>query len=92
MKYQQPEVKRFPKHSAYEWKKIIQEFDQSALSIDEFCRHESLGKETFKKWRTHYSKSRKPVKKKVSPSGFIEIVDSSSAKVPTKTIDIPRAF
>jgi len=72
MTHHQKNTQRFPRRSTSQWKVIIKRWEQSTLSVDEFCQKESIGLVAFKKWRTHYSPSRNTVKKSSIPD-FLEM-------------------
>lgn len=85
MKNSKSDTHRFPSHSAYEWRDIIRRFESSSLKAEDFCLQESISMASFKKWRTHYSKTRARRNKSPTPD-FIEIVDTAFAGNPPELI------
>jgi hypothetical protein len=49
-------IGRRARRSGGEWKKLIDAFDRSELSVPAFCDQHQLGYSTFRKWRRHLSK------------------------------------
>lgn len=40
-----------PRRTDSEWREILDRFEKSQLSAQAFCKRESLGAETFRRWR-----------------------------------------
>ena len=49
-------IGRRARRSGGEWKKLIDAFDRSELSVPAFCDQHQLGYSTFRKWRRQLSK------------------------------------
>jgi putative transposase len=60
-----PQTKK--RRSEADWRAIIARFDGSGTSMAEFCRRESIGLESFRRWRNHLDSSQQRA------SGFLEL-------------------
>ena len=47
---------RAPRQSADDWFRIIAEFNQSSLSVEDFCSRRGYALSTFSRWRLRFSK------------------------------------
>lgn len=63
--------------SAEDWRTIIQAFDNSELTQDEFCKKHHLASSTFHKWKKHFRESTSSD----SPD-FIEVLPASHPRQP----------
>jgi len=77
---------RSPRLSPDQWRAIINRFEQSGLTIKEFCHKENLAQATFSKWR-------RQIRQESDLSGFIELqqspVPSSTVQSWSLQIDLP---
>jgi len=55
MKAKNPINHRFPRRSADEWRSIIQGYSSSDLTVDDFCKQQSVSKTQFVKWRNRFN-------------------------------------
>ncbi len=77
---------RSPRRSPRQWRNVVNEFEQSDLTIKGFCQKENLAPATFNKWRSRF-------RDKPSQPGFVELQPSTSPLSTSETwslqIDLP---
>jgi len=77
---------RNPRLSPDHWRAIINRFEQSGLTIKDFCHKENLAQATFSKWR-------RQTRQKSGLPGFIELQPSPAPSLTAQTwslqIDLP---
>jgi len=75
-----------PRRSPSQWRAIFNRFENSELTIKEFCHKESLAPATFSKWRSRF-------RQETGLPGFIELQPTSSPAPATQSwslqIDLP---
>jgi len=50
-----PSPQRRPRRSAKQWQTLVAHFEESNLTIKDFCEQENLARETFNRWRNKIS-------------------------------------
>ena len=50
-----PAPKRRPRRNASQWQTLVAHFEESNLTIKDFCEQENLARETFNRWRNKFS-------------------------------------
>lgn len=67
------------RRSADQWRDILRCFEESNLSIYEFCNQESLSRATFQRWRSRFNKME-------GSTGFLELHPPEPAPSPAGSL------
>ena len=62
----------------HEWRERFKEFNNSNLSIKEFCESKGISTRPFYRWRKRLGLSPGKVSNEIVPQNFIELKDQSS--------------
>ena len=72
-----------------QWSELVERFDCSNDSMEQFCEQQDLAMSTFQRWRSTIHRS-KALRTSETPSEFTRVVTSPATK-PTPLTSIPLA-
>ena len=73
-----------------QWSELVERFDCSNDSMEQFCEQQDLAMSTFQRWRSTIHRS-KVLRTSESPSEFTRAVTSRATK-PASVVSIPPAI